>query len=117
MGDGWVLLLVAGVIVLAILVVTGGVGATLTRGLGQLGRAGMSRLLHGGAASVQGEVVAARRGIARMTVKVVRIEGDGPSVGLEIHTNAWLGYGIVPVRLHADDALRVAAALDELGKA
>ena len=73
-------------------------------------------LYDGRVGRVLGELEGAPRGIAKVKLKVVEVECEGPAVGIEIHVNARLGYNLRAVRLSAEEALRVADALEAVAR-
>jgi hypothetical protein len=107
-------LLLIGLFLLAFLTVAGLVLLVAIKTLGKVGKHGSiaGALYQGRVAQTYGKLEVAPRGIAKVTLGVVGVEGEPPAVGIEVHVNARLGYSMRAVRLTADEALRVADALE-----
>lgn len=107
-------LLFAAFILVAFVTVALVFGVVLVRTLRRVNRHGsVAGAIYGGRVDhVYGEVEAAPAGIAKVRLKVVGLDAEAPAVGLELHVNARLSYGMRPVRLTPDEALRIAAALE-----
>lgn len=116
--DSLLLLAIAGAVLLGFVMMVFAVGAVMVRTVGRMRRyGGVTGALHEGRVGrTYGELDAAPRGIANVRIRVVGVEREVPAVGLEVHTNARVGYAIRAVRLTPEEALRVADALEALAR-